>query len=176
VETRPGAGSFIARDAAERAAAAGGIAAAADAGPAAVFEARLMLEPAVARQAALGATGPDPTVTGLLETMEASADPTDAAQRRAWSDADRLFHRQIAVRTANPVLLAFADHLAALMDQPLWRSLRDDSIAVPGRTALQLAEHRLIAAAIDEGDADAAARLTTQHLQRSRRYMALDHP
>jgi DNA-binding FadR family transcriptional regulator len=176
VETRAGAGSFVARDAAQRAAQLDALPAAGDAGPAAVFEARLMLEPAVARQAARQATGPDPVTRELLATMEASSDPADPAQRRGWSDADRLFHRQIAVRTANPVLVAFADHLAALMDQPLWRALRDESIAVPGRTALQLAEHRLIAAAIDEGDADAAASLTTQHLRRSRRYMALDHP
>jgi DNA-binding GntR family transcriptional regulator len=106
--------------------------------------------------------------------MARSSDPTDPDQRQAWSDADRLFHRQIAVRTGNPVLIAIADHLATVMDQPLWRQLRDDSISVPGRTELQLAEHRLIAAAIDEGDAEAAAQLTIQHLSRSRRYMALE--
>jgi DNA-binding FadR family transcriptional regulator len=106
--------------------------------------------------------------------MASSADPTDPEQRRRWSDADRAFHRQIAVSTANPVLLAVADHLAALMDQPLWQQLRDDSIAVPGRTTLQLAEHRLIAAAITEGDPEAARRRAAEHIDRARRYMALD--
>ena len=38
------------------------------------------------------------------------------------------------VLTGNPVLVALADHVAALMDQPLWQRLRDDSIATPGRT------------------------------------------
>ena len=37
--------------------------------------------------------------------------------------------------TGNPVLLAFADHVATLMDQPLWQRLRDDSIAGPGAPA-----------------------------------------
>jgi DNA-binding GntR family transcriptional regulator len=59
------------------------------------------------------------------------------------------------------------------MDEPLWRRLRDDSIAVPGRTELQLAEHRLIAAAVAEGDAELAAFHATEHINRARRYMAL---
>ena len=76
--------------------------------------------------------------------------------------------------TANPVLLALADHVAALMDQPLWQRLRDDSIARPGRARIHAAEHRLIYAAIVDGDADAAAFYATQHLERVRRYMTLD--
>ncbi len=85
-----------------------------------------------------------------------------------------MFHREIAVLTGNPVLVAMADQLARTMDEPLWRRLRDESIAVPGRTALQLAEHRLIAASILEGDAAAAELHARQHIQRARRYMALE--
>ena len=29
-----------------------------------------------------------------------------------WNASDRLFHRQLAAMTGNPVLLAFADHVA----------------------------------------------------------------
>jgi DNA-binding FadR family transcriptional regulator len=177
VETRPGAGSFIAADALERLAGADELAAGldlpADAGPSALLEARSILEPAVAALAARRAAD-DPEIARLLDVMAASADPADPEQRRRWSDADRAFHRQIAVSTANPVLLAIADHLAALMDQPLWQQLRDESIAVPGRTTLQLAEHRLIAAAIAEGDPEAARRHAAEHIDRARRYMALD--
>jgi DNA-binding FadR family transcriptional regulator len=177
VETRPGAGSFIAGDALERLAGADELAAGldlpADAGPSALLEARRILEPEVAALAARRAAD-DPEIARLLDAMAASADPADPEQRRRWSDADRAFHRQIAVSTANPVLLAIADHLAALMDQPLWQQLRDESIAVPGRTTLQLAEHRLIAAAIAEGDPEAARRHAAEHIDRARRYMALD--
>jgi DNA-binding FadR family transcriptional regulator len=178
VETRPGAGSYVAADAGERLAdengAAPGLSLPADAGPAAVLDARRILEPEIARLAASRAGGPDPAVAELLGIMEASLDPSDPAQRRAWSDADRDFHRRLAHATANPVLMAVADHLAALMDQPLWRRLRDDSIAVPGRTTLQLAEHRLIAAAIADGDPDLACRQVAAHIDRARRYMALN--
>jgi DNA-binding FadR family transcriptional regulator len=177
VETRPGAGSFVTADALERLAGAdelpGGLDLPADAGPAAVLEARRILEPAIAALAAARG-GTDPEVEALLAVMEASADPSDPGQRRRWSDADRRFHRQLAVATANPVLLAIADHFASLMDQPLWQQLRDESIAVPGRTTLQLAEHRLIAAAVAEGDPEAARQHATQHIDRARRYMALD--
>jgi DNA-binding FadR family transcriptional regulator len=180
VETRAGSGSFLAADAASLAAEAaeatdggGSAVLPPDAGPVAVLEARLVLEPAIARKAAEHG-GSDPECDRLLDVMAASADPADPGQRRAWSEADRLFHRQVAVRTANPVLIAMAEHLARLMDQPLWQRLRDDAIALPGRTTLQLAEHRLISAAIDEGEPDAAEQHSIQHIQRARRYMALD--
>ncbi|WP_445151598.1 FadR/GntR family transcriptional regulator [Baekduia sp. Peel2402] len=179
VQTRQGAGSYFVADALERvtlaadAAAGAGLSLPADAGPGAVLEARRILEPEIVALAARRASS-DPEIDMLLEIMEDNQDPSDPEQRRRWSDADRRFHRQFAVATANPVLLAIADHLADLMDQPLWQQLRDESIAVPGRTTLQLAEHRLIAATVAEGDADAARQHAIQHIDRARRYMALD--
>jgi DNA-binding FadR family transcriptional regulator len=168
VETRQGAGSFVAAVPPQRPLAD----VTADASPSAVLEARAIVEPAILSRAAKAGRTNGATAE-LLEVMAGSSDPADPEQRQRWSDADREFHRQFAYATGNPVLITFADHLAGLMDQPLWRRLRDDSISVPGRTALQLAEHRLIAAAVAEGDAEAAARHATQHINRARRYMAL---
>ena len=91
----------------------------------------------------------------------------------AWNASDRLFHRQLAAMTGNPVLLAFADHVAALMDEPLWQRLRDDSIGTPGRTRIHVAEHRMIYEAIVEGNAEAAAFYSAQHINRVRTYMEL---
>jgi DNA-binding FadR family transcriptional regulator len=168
VETRQGAGSFVAGapPALPR------LAIAADASPSAVLDARVIFEPAIVSLAAR-AVRSDGAIERLLEVMAASDDPADPAQRQRWSDADRAFHRRFADATGNPVLIAIAGHVAELMDQPLWRRLRDDSIAVPGRTALQLAEHRLIAAAVADGDGAAAAFHATEHINRARRYMAL---
>jgi DNA-binding FadR family transcriptional regulator len=174
IVTRRGSGSYVADDVLERLAHRDGRAIA-DAGPAAVLQARTITEPPVARLAALAAPHADTSELGrLLDEMDGSSDPEDPAQRRRWSDADRLFHREIAVLTGNPVLVAIADQLARTMDEPLWRRLRDESIAVPGRTTLQLAEHRLIAASILEGDPDAAELHVRQHIHRARRYMALE--
>src|SRR5215218_4810215 len=163
VETRPGAGTFVsARPPVGEAPH--------DASPSAVLEARAQLEPAVARLAAARAQR-DPAAEKLLAAME--AEPVDIA---TWSASDRLFHRQLAAMTGNPVLLAFADHVASLMDEPLWQRLRDDSIAQPGRTRIHVAEHRMIYEAIVAGDAEAAAFYSVQHINRVRAYMELSGP
>ena len=167
VATRPGAGSFVADDAPEALRSDG--APARDASPSAVLEARRAIEPSVVRLAAARAQG-DPVAEELLETMERAPD------RAAWNCADRLFHRQLAAMTHNPVLLAVADEIAALMDQPLWQRLRDESVAAAGRMALHAAEHRMIYEAVVAGDPDAAAFYATQHIDRVRRYMTLDAP
>jgi DNA-binding FadR family transcriptional regulator len=174
LETRPGAGSFVAADAGERVRALDAtVAAPHDASPSALLDARELLEPAVAARAAERGR-PDETAEALLATMAASSDAADPRARAEWSDADRLFHRQIAVLTGNPVLVAMADHVAALMDQPLWQRLRDESIAVPGRTELQLAEHRMIYEAIVAAAPGDAAFYAERHVARARRYMTLD--
>src|SRR3954470_3958895 len=165
VETRPGAATFVA-------AAAPAPERPHDASPSAVLEARAQLEPAIARLAARRAQ-PDPAVENLLTAMEAATDPGDRNARATWNASDRLFHRQLAAMTGNPVLLAFADHVAALMDEPLWQRLRDDSIATPGRTRIHVAEHRMIYEAIVDGNAEAAAFYSAQHINRVRTYMEL---
>ena len=53
------------------------------------------------------------------------------ARGDVWNDSDRRFHRQIAALTGNPVLVDVRRHVAAVMDEPLWQRLRDDSIAFP---------------------------------------------
>jgi DNA-binding FadR family transcriptional regulator len=160
VETRPGSGTFVASRPPSSPAGH-------DASPSAVLEARAQLEPAVARLAAARAQR-DPAAENLMAAME--AEPVDFA---VWNTSDRLFHRQLAAMTSNSVLIAFADHVASLMDQPLWQRLRDDSIAVAGRTRLHVAEHRMIYEAIVAGDAEAAAFYSLQHINRVRAYMEL---
>ena len=140
-----------------------------DASPSALLEARELLEPRVAALAARHGR-PDPYAEELLERMDRAGDDADGPD---WNECDRLFHRQIAVMTDNPVLVALADHVAAVMDQPLWQRLRDESVAVTGRARLHAAEHRMIYEAIVGSDPEAAAFFATQHIQRVRRYMTL---
>jgi DNA-binding FadR family transcriptional regulator len=166
LETRPGSGSFVAAAARERLD--GDAAGAADASPSELLEARLLLEPRVARLAAR-AGRPDAEAERLLDAMEAS--PGD---RAAWNDADRRFHQRIAALAGNAVLLALADRIAVLMDQRLWQRLRDQSVAEPGRARIHTAEHRLIYQAVVDRDGDAAEFHASRHLERVRRYMTLD--
>jgi DNA-binding FadR family transcriptional regulator len=169
VETRPGSGSFVAADALERLAPSGELPVH-DAGPFDLLETRRLLEPGVAALAAARGRR-DPEAERLLDAMDVAEAERD---RAGWNDGDRRFHRQLAALTANPVLLGLADHVAALMDQPLWQRLRDDSIARPGRARIHAAEHRMIYEAVVDGDGAAASFYATQHLERVRRYMTLD--
>lgn len=176
VETRPGSGSFVAAGAQERAVALGSRPAGTapgddpDAGPFALLQAREALEPGIARIAAERATG-SARAEELLAAMD-SVDIEDPLQRDRWSDADRLFHRELAVLSGNPVLIGLAAHVAALMDQPLWRRLRDDNmLAVRGRVVVYAAEHRLIYQAVLDGEPEIAAAAALQHIRRVRRQM-----
>jgi DNA-binding GntR family transcriptional regulator len=74
--------------------------------------------------------------------------------------------------SGNPVFLSLADEISGLMDQPLWRRLRDDSIAVPGRTVFHVAEHRLIYQNVIEGDVEAAGLQAEHHIRRVERQMS----
>lgn len=175
LETRPGSGSFVVADARARARRRRATALPHDASPSDLLETRALLEPAVARLAATRADAqPDPEAVALLDAMDEVLDVSDGRARAAWSDADRLFHRRIAALTGNPVVLALADVVAARMDEPLWRRLRDESVATPGRIRLHAAEHRMIHEAIVEGDGAAAELYAAQHIRRVRRYMTLD--
>ena len=95
--------------------------------PVRLLEARALLEPRDRARSPRAAAARDPDAEELLAAMDRAADGGDGA---GWNDGDRLFHRQIAALTGNPVLVALADHVAAVMDQPLWQRLRDESIAV----------------------------------------------
>jgi DNA-binding FadR family transcriptional regulator len=173
VETRPGSGSFVAVDAPERLRAEPPkVLLAHDASPFAVLEAREAFEPAITRLAATRARR-DTFAERLLADMERLSDPTNPEERAIWSDADRLFHRQIGAMTGNPVVVALYDQVAEIMNQPLWRRLRDDSLAEPGRMPIHIAEHRMIYEAVTDGDLDAAELYARLHIRRVRRYMVL---
>jgi DNA-binding FadR family transcriptional regulator len=171
--TRPGSGSYVSERARELVAARGAAAARPpSASPSALLDARALLEPELAVIAARRGQ-PDLGAEELLAVMEDARDPESPEARAQWNDADRLFHRQIAVMAGNPVLLAVADLVAGMMDQPLWQRLRDESIAVPGRMRVHMAEHRMIYEAVVDADPDAARFYARQHLERVRRYMSL---
>ena len=171
VETRPGSGSFVAADATARLSdELPAVLDAHDASPFALLQAREAFEPAVARMAADRART-DAFAERLLAEMEQLSDPASPDQRAIWSEADRMFHRQIGVMTGNPVVIAICDQLAEIMDQPLWRRLRDDSLSDASRMRIHIAEHRMIYEAVIEGDAEAAELYSRQHIRRVRRYM-----
>lgn len=169
IETRRGAGSFVATGAsAEARRLLESDALPHDSSPLALLEAREMIEPMIAELAARR-SGPDAQAEVLLELMDGVSDLHHADERRRWSDADRFFHRQLAVMSANPVLVQIAELIASVMDQPLWQSLRDQALRDdPGRVRLYAAEHRLIYDAVRAGNPAAAAFQAREHIKRVR--------
>src|SRR3954451_3859753 len=98
LDTKHGAGTWVAANAIELVAQsppANLLGVDADVSPVAVLEARLTIEPPIAGAAAIRYT-PDRRIEQLLERMDEARNLETAANRAVWSDADRLFHRQIA--------------------------------------------------------------------------------
>lgn len=140
----------------------------ADFSPISTLEVRLLIEPAIARLAARRAQR-DPLAERYLEQMSDVKDIGDPQQQARWSEADRLFHRQLAMMTGDILITRIAEEINKTMEQPLWNRLRDDGIYDPERIQLYAAEHRLIYEAIISGDEDAAAFYVEGHLKRVRR-------
>lgn len=174
VETRHGSGSWIAMDGLKvlEASAPSPSALGASVSPVALLDAREIIEPAAARLAA--ALHPqDRELERELKTMATISDLSDSAKRAAWNTADRLFHRRIAQLTGNPVLAQFADHVFNVMDEPLWRQLRDEMLVAEGRIEMSVAEHYRIYDALTASKQDIAARVARDHVRKVRHFMGL---
>ncbi len=137
--------------------------------PAAVMEARLLLEPELARLAALHATGAD--IEELALCLRQSRAAPDWRSYEYW---DNRLHRVVAQATGNGVLLALLDSLNTIRRAITWGRLRRG----PQRPAADhhsFAEHEAIVAAIGERDPEAAASAMRRHLLSVRRNL-LERP
>jgi DNA-binding FadR family transcriptional regulator len=172
VETRHGSGSWVTADALEILKTRSGEALDLGVSPVALLEARELVEPAIAARAA-ERFKLDPELDRLLEMMAEAQDWENPAHRAVWSDADRLFHHRIATHTQNPVFINVARFIADVQAQPLWWSVRDDSLAVPGRITKAIEEHGRIFEAITSGQAEHAAAAASDHVDAVRASMDL---
>ncbi len=145
----------------------------ADVSPVALLEARSSIEPVIASLAAERFRD-DGHLDEYLSVMREHTDFTLGEDRLLWCDADRLFHRDIARYTGNPVLSYFASVVADVMDQPLWRRLRDQMLSEPGRLGSSADEHARILEALRHGDAQASCDHARRHVEAVRACMGLD--
>lgn len=124
-----------------------------------VMHARLVLEPQLAREAALHAT---------TEHMEQLRENCRKARRsatwRQYETLDNEFHSLIAESTQNTPLIAMYDQLNALRRTIVWGRLRrrhnqppDDHHSFGG--------HETVLAAVEQRDADAAYSAMKKHLK-----------
>lgn len=121
-----------------------------------VFEARKILEPAIAALAAQRATAEEVAeLEGILEeqTRQISAGETGVV-------ADTRFHSALAVAARNEVLLRLNE---AIVDN--LRETRERSLQTKGRPPRSLAGHREILEAIQRKDAEKAREAMLKHLE-----------
>jgi DNA-binding FadR family transcriptional regulator len=121
------------------------------------MEARLEIEPGLARLAALRASNGDlRRLQHLAQKTESIADG-DADSRELWDGA---FHRAIAEAAGNSLLFAFVDVVDRIRQDPTWRRLREQARAPASQRGYVAQHHRVVAAiaARDAGEAEAAMR------------------
>lgn len=127
--------------------------------PAEVMRARLLIEPMLAREAALHAT------QDHTRALAACIGRTRSAMTwRQYETADNEFHRLIAQATGNRLLLALFDALNGVRRAVVWGALRPDRPKPPDDHH-SFAEHDQIAAAIARRDLDAAGAAMHRHLR-----------
>ncbi|MEQ8968355.1 MAG: FCD domain-containing protein [Azospirillaceae bacterium] len=127
--------------------------------PAEVMRTRLLIEPMIAREAALNAT------SAHVEALHACiAHTREARTWRQYETADNELHRRIAEAADNRLLLALFDALNAVRRAVVWGRLRAEPTRPP-RDHHSFAEHERIVAAIVERDIDGAGKAMFGHLR-----------
>lgn len=120
-----------------------------------LLDVRMIIEPALARRAALHASAEQIEELGkLLDRQEQKLVLGELA-----TEEDSSFHYTIALAADNSVMLKLVH---VLMDS--LRELRERSLEIGGRQPKSLAAHRRILVAIKQGDAPAAEAAMRRHV------------
>ena len=127
--------------------------------PTEVMRARLLIEPGIAREAALNSTPAD-----LAEMRTCLERALEAESWRQYENWDNRFHRAIAQAARNSLVLGLFDTLNLVRRAVVWGRLRNNGKA-PDRTHHSFAEHAAIVTAIEERNLDEAERTMRSHLQ-----------
>lgn len=124
-----------------------------------MMRARLAIEPAIAREAAVNASGD--TQARMQRALERSK---AAATWREYEIQDDIFHRTVAEASDNLLLLALFDQLNGVRRAVAWGNVTRRS-AQPSADHSSFAEHDAIAAAIANRDPVAAYESMRAHLR-----------
>ena len=127
--------------------------------PAEVMRTRLLIEPEIARLAALDATAAD-----IDEMRTCMSRSRSAANWRQYENWDNRLHRVITESTRNALLLALFDTLNAVRRAVSWGRLRANKLK-PDPNHHSFAEHQAVVEAIAERDMERAAHCMRGHLE-----------
>ena len=136
-----------------------------------VMQARMLLEPMVAAEAARLASADD--VALLREKVEAGRKARD---RAACEQADDAFHRALGQISGNPILSGFLNYLSSVRRRVAWQREWERTYRRIGTNAFQTLhsdQHQSIVDAIARHDPEAAATSMTEHLATIRTDMSV---
>lgn len=136
--------------------------------PAEVMQARLTVEPELARLAALNATAAE-----ISEMWRCIRGTRQAREWRTYEMWDNRLHRQVARASGNVCLLAVFDMLNAVRRAVAWKRLRKHEL---NHDHHSFTEHDALVEAIEERDTEAAAALMRDHLRAVRRDLLASMP
>lgn len=126
--------------------------------PLEVMQARLLIEPMLAAEAAVHATA-----SRLDEMQRCMRLQREATTWRQYENADNRLHRTVAEATGNSVLTALFDQLNAVRRAIVWGRLRQKPDNPPADHH-SFAQHDAIVRAISERDPERAYRAMHEHL------------
>lgn len=126
--------------------------------PVKMMRARLSIEPAIAREAAINASGV--AVHRIMEAMEGAEAAPDWSGYEAFDDR---FHHAVAAATDNPLLIELFDQLNTVQRAVAWGNVVR-STERPPRTHTSFSEHREIADAIGGRDPGRAHDAMRRHI------------
>ncbi len=130
--------------------------------PLQLIDARLAIEPYVARLAALHATGRDlESIENVLARLDETRD-----DKLAFSRLDSEFHQLLARCSRNPLLLHLYLQINEVRTHAQWAAMRE-AILEPAQIDAYNAQHRAIFNAVRQRDPQAAADLTRTHLDKA---------
>ena len=132
--------------------------------PLELIEVRLGVEPYIMRLAAINATAKDiDRVRDALSRLDKPG--IDANNFTKW---DRQFHQLLADATHNPLMISIYQHVNHVRGHAQWSEMKD-KILTAERIAGYNRQHVALYQALRSRDADAAARIVTEHLDDARR-------
>ena len=126
--------------------------------PVQLMRARLALEPAISREAAINASQDAVTRLKVLKDRAVAAADWDDYEAQ-----DDLFHRAVAEATGNPLLLTLFDQLNQVRRAVAWKTVVRQS-SRPAGDHTSFAEHDEILAAIEGRDPSGAQDAMRKHL------------
>lgn len=131
--------------------------------PEQLMQARLMVEPAVAAEAARRASAQD-----AAYLSELVAQGRRSRTRGEAEEADTRFHRGLAEAARNPILLGLLDYLCRARRRAAWQQEWDRTyrrIGVSEFTGLHSDQHQAVVDAIAGADTGAASDAMARHLE-----------